>query len=183
MALFRLYKKQWECGFRLPHSLAPSKSKSELDGDSWEEAVMADQPSSSSHSSITRGRKRGHSESPNPDDGREDEMAEASSSRTHSLPPASSTPTHHIPNTPGRQKQSTSRSPAPSAQRKGISSGVLTVTSRPGGIKQVRKTGSRTWDEKSGVIQSSSGGKKKVGKVGEKWWKSLGGGKKGSFRL
>lgn len=146
MALFRLYKKQWESGFRSFHM----QSRHKADDDPESKAHALDRLSPSSN----RGRKRKHSDSSKLDG---DDDADDGSG--------------HISTISQRRKQrSRSPPPADSAQRKGISSGITTVTKRAG-IKEVRRKGARTGDD----------GEK--GNVGEKWWKSLGGGKKGGIKL
>ncbi|KAF8550369.1 ribonuclease H-like protein [Imleria badia] len=178
MALFRLYKRQWESGFRSFHALARPQSKNKVDDDSAGEAVVLGQSSPSSHTSLARSRKRGRSELPRFEDDGPDEAAEASSLSSRprtpspSLSGASRTPTGHI-------------STAGSMQRKGISSGISTVTRRASGVKEVGRKGTRTEKvgEKGSVVGKNSKGGKKTGTVGEKWWKSLGGGKKGSIKL
>ncbi|KAH0828910.1 ribonuclease H-like domain-containing protein [Lanmaoa asiatica] len=181
MALFRLYKRQWESGFRSFHTPTHPQLKSKIDDDP---IVLAQ--SSSSPQFLTRGRKREHSESSRLDDDGVDEVDEApsSSSPSNALHPRS--PIQHVSTLPKHRKQrSRSQPPADSARRKGISSGISTVTRRPGGTKEVRKSSTRTGDggQMGSVIGKSSDGRKKAGKVGEKWWRSLGGGRKGGIKL
>ncbi|KAG8220563.1 ribonuclease H-like domain-containing protein [Butyriboletus roseoflavus] len=182
MALFRLYKKQWEGGFRSSHTLVQPQSKNKVDDDP---AGKVNSLALSSPPSLERGTKRKHSESPKLTYGGVDEVAEASSSssgpQARSLSPSSArtrSPTLHISTSPKRLR---SHTPADSAQRKGISSGILTVTRRAGGMKEIRRNGTRTGD--GSVVGNAFKGGKKTSKVGEQWWKSLGGGKRGSIRL
>lgn len=192
MALFRLYKKQWESGFRLSHALTHPQSINKANDDPAGEVYALPRSSPSSPPSPKRSRKREHSESSMFDDDGVNKVAEALSSssgpRARSLSPSSArtqSPTQHISTLPKRSKQkSRSQPPADSAQRKGISSGILTVTRKAGGVKEIRRNGTRTGDEgeKGTVAGNTSKGGKKTSKVGEKWWKRLGGSKKGSIK-
>ena len=185
MALFRLYKKQWESGFRSFHTLGLPQSKHQVDDDPAGKAGVLSQSSPSTRPSLIGSKKRRHSESSRFDDNGVDEVGESSpSSRQRTLSPSPSsisrTPTVHISMLPNRHE---SRSRAqPPARRKGISSGVSIVTRRASGVKEVWRKG-RDGGEKGSIVGSRSKGGKKTSTVEDKWWTSLGGGKKGSIRL
>lgn len=176
MALFRLYKKQWESGFRPLHTLARSQSSSKADGDPASETRL----SPSSTSSLARSRKRKHADSGDDVDAMPGMSSPSSPARACSPSPSSSlSTTPHTSTAPQRRRQkSRSRPPADLEQQKGISSGITTVTKRAGGKKEVRRKGAQTGD---GGEKDSTGGKK-TSKSGGKWWKSLGGGKKGNIK-
>lgn len=179
MALFRLYKKQWESGFRPIRKVAQPRSRNKADGNaaSTANALTPRSPSSTS----PPGRKRKRSDSSEVGDDDVDGVAEASSpsswGRTHSSSPSSAprtkSLTQHTSTLPRRHKQRSRPQPPPdSSQRKGISSGVFTVTKRAGGKKEVRRR------SEGNIVWNGAKGEKKTDKGGEKWWKTLAGGKK-----
>ena len=176
MALFRLYKKQWESGFGPLHTLARSPPSSKADGDPASETRL----SPSSTSSLARGRKRKYADSGDDVDAMAETPSPLSPARTYSPSPSSRpSAAPHTSTAPQRRRQkSKSRPPTDSEQRKGISSGMATVTKKAGGKKEVLRKGAQTGD--GGERDSTGGNKagKKTSKSGEKWWKSLGGGTK-----
>ncbi|KAI9455837.1 ribonuclease H-like domain-containing protein [Boletus coccyginus] len=187
MALFRLYKKQWESGFRLFHTTAHPQLKEKVGNDSAGKAVAVGQSSRPSPPSLRRGKKRKHLESSEFLDDGVDETTEPSSSSSRG-PSASSpgaphtrSPTQHMSTLPQNRKESRPQPPARPAKRKGISSGISTVTSMAGAIKEVRRKGMRArgGGEASNVVGNCPKGGKKTSKVGGQWWNILGRGKKG----
>lgn len=185
MAVFRLYKKQWESGFRSSNSLVHPRLENKVADGPAGEAVA--QPLRPSPPSFTRDGKRRHSESSELLEDDVDEVTEASSSssRAHSPSPPNASHNQHISTLPKHRNQGRSQPPIQSAQRKGVSLGISTVTRRAGGIKEVRNKGTRAGNGggTGSVAGNGSKGRKKTGNVGEMWWKSLGGGKKGSIKL
>lgn len=178
MALFRLYKKQFESGFRPFRTLTYLQPKNGVDDDpaSRAKAIPPRQPSPSSHCSLTQSRKRGLPDSFESDDDIADEVAQALSPppRIHS-PSPSSVPyiqfsTKDTTTLPKHRKQSKSQPSTGSTPRKGTSSGISEVRA-----KGMVGNGS--------VVRNSGKSGNKSGKAGEKWWKSLGGGKKSSIKL
>jgi len=191
MALFRLYKKEWESGFRSFHTSAHPRLQDKVGNDPAGKAVAVDQSSRPSPPSLRRGRKRTHLESSELLDDGVDEITESSGSSSRGPSPSSlgaphtRSPAQHMSTLAKHRKESRPQPPARPAQRKGISSGISTVTSMAGGIKEVYRKGTRTrgGGEASNVVGNRSKGGGKTSKVGGQWWKSLGGGKKGSIKL
>ncbi|KAI9456484.1 ribonuclease H-like domain-containing protein [Boletus coccyginus] len=191
MALFRLYKKQWESGFRSFHTPAHPRLEDKVNGDLAGKVVAVGQSSRPISPSLRRSKKRKHSESSGLLDDGVDEVTEPSSSSSRGPSPSSPgaphtrSPTQHTSTLPKHHKKSRPQPPARPVQRKGISSGISTVTSMAGGIKEVRRKGMRAGggSEASNIVGNRSKGGKKTSKIGGQWWKSLGGGKKGSIKL
>ncbi|KAF8434371.1 ribonuclease H-like domain-containing protein [Boletus edulis BED1] len=179
MALFRLYKKQWESHFRLSYTLAHSQSKNEVDDDCAGRATIL----SRSSPSLAYGKKRGHSESFKSDDVDVDEVTEALSPSSRTSPSLSRA--QHISTLSTRHKQRRSELSTRSTNRTRPSSGISTVVRRPGLAKEVLRRGTQTRNGggASSVVVNSPKGVGKTGKIKEKWWKSLGGSKKGSIKL
>ncbi|KAF9218707.1 ribonuclease H-like protein [Gyrodon lividus] len=181
MALFRLYKKQWESRLRPLQSKSKGESKSALG------AKLASGSSPAPEQPSVRGEKRKRTDHESASGSLIPQPSSRSPSPSNTrVPPSSPTraqsPTLHLATLSKPPKQKRDSDPAPDpVTRKGVSSGLSIVVRRAGEGKDVKGKGLR------GSTSGKAGRSRKMGtgSDGEKWWTSLGGngGKKGSIRV
>ncbi|KAJ8483429.1 hypothetical protein ONZ51_g4728 [Trametes cubensis] len=158
MALFRLYRKEWEKDFRpLALSLSRARSRSRSRSKSPTRAAAE----SSSRSAVPAKRAR---RSSSPATHEDDEADDDASSQPPAKKRKSKTKDKASPSEDGDAKKS-----FPGGGRRGVSSGLSTVIKRMGNVGEKAKSKTKS-------------------KSKDKWWKELGGnnsssGAKGSMRL
>ncbi|KAG9308589.1 ribonuclease H-like domain-containing protein [Chiua virens] len=172
MALFRLYKKQWDNGTRSFRSRSHALSQDKNGDNSGEKTLTPFQSSPSPPSNRKRKRPGTHDLS-DADVEKADELSKPSRPGACSPSPSSAPRIQSLKqasSTGAKFHNSTrkARLPADSSQRKGASSGLSIVSRRAGGMKEVTRKGNRIGND----------GEKNTDRSGKRWWESLGGNKK-----